>query len=250
MSPTRLAIVALALTLWSRAFAGVVIEGTGSDGGSKQTQRFLMDGQKLRVETNGGAQAMIFDGATKRSVQLDAKSRSYTEFTKEDVAKMKAMMEQARAAGANAGAGAPAPKKPGTIRYEKTGKTDRALGESCDVYRVLAADGEIDEELCLAPWGAFGVDRSDFAGFRAFGEFASDLSGGEVQRDWADLPGIPLIAWEKDGEERTESFRATKIEKRSILASEFTVPAGWKKNPGLAEQLRQTEQKQGGAEGK
>jgi hypothetical protein len=251
MSPTRLALVVLALAASSRALAGVVIEGSELDGKEQKTSRFLMEGQKLRVETADG-DAMIFDGATKQSVQLDPSEKSYTEFTPEDVAKMKAMMEQARAAGASAGAGAPVVKKVGKIRYEKTGKTDKALGKGCDVYRVLGADGQIDEEMCLAPWGAFGVDRADFAGFRAFGEFASDMSGGEVQRDWADLPGIPLIAWDKEGEARTESFRATKIEKRSIPASEFSVPAGWKKNPGFAEQMRQMEQqmKQGGGAGK
>jgi hypothetical protein len=252
MSPTRLAVVVLMVAVSSPAFAGVIIEGSELDGESKKTSRFLMEGQKLRMETAEG-DAMIFDGATHQSVQLDPANKTYTEFTKEDVAKMKAMMEQARAAGASAGAGAPAPKKKaGTIRYEKTGKTDSALGKGCDVYRIRGEDGEIDEEMCLAPWGSFGVQRADFAGFRAFGEFASDMSGGEVQRDWADLPGIPLIAWDKEGEERKESFRATKIEKRSIPASQFAVPAGWTKNPGFAEQMRQMEQqlKPGGGAGK
>lgn len=243
MSPTRLAIVALALTVSSPAFAGVVIEGMGLDAESKQPQRFLFEGQKLRLETAGGAQVMIFDGATKRSVQLDPSAKTYTEFTKADVAKMKEMMGQARG---GAGAGA-SPANPRAIRYEKTGKTDRALGKTCDVYR--AVDDDADAEMCLAPFGTFGIERADFEGFRAFGEFASELAGGELQRDWADLPGIPLIAWDLEDGQREESFRATKIEKRSIPASEFAVPAGWKKTPGFAEQMRQMEQqmKQGGA---
>jgi hypothetical protein len=221
MPLARLALAVLAVAAWSPAAAGVVIEGTDASEDSK-TVRFVMDGQKLRMDTNGGAQAMIFDGATKRSVQLDAASKSYTEFTKDDIAKMKAMMAQA---GVQQGAGA---AKKRTIRYEKTGKTDRALGKSCDVYRVVDPDGTSDEEMCVAPYGSFGVDR-------------------------ADLAGLPLLAWDEEDGQRRETFRATKIEKRSVPGSEFSVPAGWKKNPGFAEQMEQMQQQlkqQQGATGK
>lgn len=245
MTLVRLALVALAVATAARASAGVVIEGTSSHGDEKETQRILIEGQKLRMESKDGA--MIFDGAAKRSYQLDTSSKSYTEFTAADFAKMKAMMEQARAAG---GQSAPKAKVTRTLRYEKTGKTESALGKSCDVYRVKDDDGTADEEMCLAPWGTFGVQRADLEGFRAMGEFAADMSGGEVERDWADVPGVPLIAWENEDGARKESFRATKIEKKSIAASEFTVPAGWKKNPGFAEQMEQLQKMQKGAAGK
>jgi hypothetical protein len=236
MTLARLAVAALAVAASSRAFAGVVIEGTSKENEAPETQRIVMDGQKLRIDVKEGA--VIFDGAAKRTLQLDASTKTYTEFTQADFAKLKAMMSQSDA-------GAKATKKLQTThRYEKTGKSERALGKSCDIYKVIEGDGESDEELCMAPFGTFGLSREDFSGFRAMGEFTSELSGGDTQRNWADLPGVPLIAWEKDGDERVESFRATKIEKRSVPASEFSVPAGWKRNPGLAEQMEQMQKAQ------
>jgi hypothetical protein len=233
MSHTRIALAVLAIATASRVSAGVVIEGTGGDGEEKGRQRFLMEGHKLRVDSRDGENAMIFDGATKRMIQLDAKERSYLEITQDDAAKLKAMRAQI---------GAAAAKKPLSRRYEKAGRSDSALGKSCDVYRVVLGEGRSEEELCVAPFGTFGVERSDFESFRAFGQYASDVSGGAVERDWADLPGVPLIAWHTSGGARRESFRATKVEKRSIAATEFSVPAGWTRKPGVAEQLEQLEQ--------
>jgi hypothetical protein len=212
------------------AQGGVVIEGKDGD----ETQRILLEGQKMRMETGKGGEAMIFDGATKRSVQLDPENKTYVEFTKEDLAKMNAMVAQS---------GQAKPRSVTKVKYEKTGKTDKALGKSCDVYRVVHGDKPEDqEEMCVAPFGSFGVDRSDFAAFHAFGDFASSMGGGELDAGWADIPGVPLITWDLEGGERKEDFRATKIEKRSIPASEFAVPAGWKKGPGFAEQMQQMEE--------
>jgi hypothetical protein len=183
---------------------------------------------------------MIFDGATGRSVQLDPEEKTYVEFTKDDLAKMNAMIAQ--------GGG----KKGGKlfeVKYEKTGRTEKALGKSCDVYRVVRADEPDDgEEMCVAPFGSFGVAKSDFEAFRAFGEFMSGIGGGEVDRSWADLPGVPLVTWDVEDGERKEEFRATKVEKRSVPASEFAVPAGWKKGPGFAEQMKGLEEMKKGME--
>jgi hypothetical protein len=230
MSPTRVALAALAVAAASRVAAGVAIEGTDGDGEEKGALRFLVEGQKLRMEMQGGAHAVIFDGATKRMIQLDAKDRSYLEITEDDMAKVKALRAQG---------GAASTKQAPPRRYEKAGKTDAALGKSCDVYRVVVGERREEEELCVAPFGTFGVERSDFEGFRAFARYASDASGGSVERDWAELPGVPLIAWSTNGGARRESFRATKVEKRSIAASEFAVPAGWTRRPGIADQLEQ-----------
>lgn len=226
----RLAALAVALAATPRALAGVVFEMTQTSDETKDVQRMLIDGKKLRMETRGGAQVVIFDGDAQRMLQLDAASRSYTEFTREDLARMKEMMSQARAK-----AGAAAPKAP-AVRYEKTGRTDQALGKRCDVYRLVQDDGA-GGELCLAPFGTFGVDRGDLGGFRALGELTSEMAGGDVERGWADVPGVPLVGWDVEGGERRETFRTTKVEKRGVAASEFAVPAGWKKNPGFAEQM-------------
>jgi hypothetical protein len=231
MTPAR---TALALLLVAAAplpaLAGVAIEGKDDD----DTSRILMEGQKLRMESGKEGHAMIFDGATGRSVQLDPEEKTYVEFTKDDLAKMRAMVAQS---------GRGKDQKPFSVRYEKTGRTDEALGKRCDVYRVVqSADPGDQEEMCIAPFGSFGVAKADFEPLRKFGELMSQMGGGEVDRSWADLPGVPLVTWDLDDGQRKEEFRATKIEKRSIPASEFTVPAGWKKGPGFAEQMKDMEQ--------
>ncbi|HYG68193.1 MAG TPA: DUF4412 domain-containing protein [Anaeromyxobacteraceae bacterium] len=229
MSLIRVTLIVLAVAASSRASAGVVILATDTDGEEKTTQRIVMEGQKLRLESKGGA--VIFDGATKRSFQLDTENKAYTEFSEVDRAFMKNLVAQS---GKN-----PNAKKPAGPAFQKTGRTDRALGTSCDVYRVSDLDGEFDQEMCLAAFGAFGVQKSDFAPLRAFGDSMSDMIGEEdVKTGWAEFPGVPLISWDLEDGQRIEKFRVTKIEKRSVPASEFAVPAGWKKNPGFAEQMK------------
>jgi hypothetical protein len=226
MNVARLAVAALALTASLGARAGVVIEGVAEE----KPQRILMDGQKLRIDSDG-RHAVVFDGGTKRSLQLDLQSKTYTEITKEDLATIQAMMKQA---------GAAAPPKPRAPRFEKTGKSEQVLGKRCDVYRIVESDGGGSDEMCVAPFGTFGVESADLGGFRALGDFASEMTGGgELERSWADVPGLPLASWEVEGGQRRETFRATKVEKRAVPASEFAAPAGWKRNPGLAEQMKQ-----------
>jgi hypothetical protein len=240
MPVARLAVlVVLAFALPARA--GVVIEGKEGD----EMQRIVMEGSKLRMEGKDqeGKSVMIYDGDAKRSVQLHPEKKSYLEFTKDDLKKMAAMMKEAREK-----QGAPPAKKPkDAIRYEKTGRTDQALGKRCDVYAVKGEDGSKEEEMCIVPFGTFGVQKQDFAALRAFGDFAADLAGGESDRGWADLPGVPVASWRLEAGERRESFRASRIEKAKVPASEFAVPAGWTKEPGFAEQMEAV-QKQMGAQ--
>ena len=236
MAPTRLSLAVVLLLAASRASGGALIEGTSGDRGATGPERMLADGQNVRVEMKGGERAVIFDGAGKRMIQLEPASRSYTEITQADMEKVRALMSQH---------GAAPEKKPISRRYEKTGRTDSALGKSCEVYRAVDAEGKSHDELCLAPFGSFGVERSDFEGFRALGAFANAMAGREGERNWAEIPGVPLIGWRTEGGARKETFRATKVEKRSFPASEFSVPAGWTRRPGPAEQLEQLQLKMG-----
>jgi hypothetical protein len=233
--PTLVALAPLSLALPARA--GVVIEG--KDGG--EMQRIVMDGSKLRMEgkDQAGKSVLIYDGDAKRSIQLHPEQKSYLEFTSDDLKKMAAMAKEARE---KAGAAEPKKEKRAT-RYEKTARTDKALGKRCDVYEVKE-DGA-SEEMCIVPFGTFGVQKQDFAALRAFGDFAADMAGGDVDRSWSELPGVPVISWRLEGGERHESFRATRIEKVKVPASEFAVPAGFTKEPGFAEQMEALQKQMG-----
>jgi hypothetical protein len=244
----RPAVSALALVAALHARAGVVIEGQGDDGAS----RIVIDGKRLRMEGSGGADrrdagAMIYDGDTRKMVQLDLEKKTYTEFTQEDMRAMRGIVERSmksmppeqreKVAQARAKGGA---------KWEKAGRSDKALGTSCDVYR-LVREGKSEDEVCAAPFGAFGVQKSDLAGLRAFGDAMNDMTGGAGDEGvlWAEMPGVPLIGWDlAEGGARKETFRATKVEKSRVPASEFAVPAGFKKGPGFAEQMKEMEQMQ------
>jgi hypothetical protein len=221
----RLAVAVLGLAAAPGARAGVLIEGAGGE----TPYRILTDGPRVRLEV--GSQATVFDGAARRSLVLDLANETYTELSPAgDRAQTAAAREQA-------GAAASAPARAREARFERVRRTE-ALGRRCDVYRLVEGDG-VRTETCVAAFGSFGVERADLAAFRPLGELASELTGVALVRNWADLPGVPLVAWELEDGVPRETFRATKLEKRAIPASEFTAPPGWTRSPGRAEQMKQ-----------
>jgi hypothetical protein len=220
----RLAVAVLGLAAAPGARAGVLIEGAGGE----TPYRILTDGPRVRLEV--GSQATVFDGAARRSLVLDLANETYTELSPGDRARTEAARKQV-------GAAASAPARPRAARYERIRRTE-ALGRRCDVYRLVEGD-VARTETCVAAFGSFGVERADLAAFRPLGELASELTGVALVRNWADLPGVPLVAWELEDGVPRETFRATKLEKRAIPASEFTAPPGWTRSPGRAEQMKQ-----------
>lgn len=241
---TFLSLLALALP----ARAGVVMEGRNSEGGAMgdsmkepRTERFLIDGPKMRMEgmhgRHGHASALIVDSAAQKWVQVDDGAKTYMEMTAADMAQLRSMGAQMRARRGKS----EAEPKDRSLKFEKTGRSDSDLGKSCDVYRVTGL-GSHEQEMCLAPFGAFGLSKSDFEAFKGLGQMAEQATG--VAQNWADFPGIPLIGWRTEGGERKETWRATKVEKTSVPASAFTVPAGYTKQPGIGEQLKRYQQLQ------
>jgi hypothetical protein len=109
----------------------------------------------------------------------------------------------------------PPPEPP---KVTKTGKKDKVAGYTCEEWDVENQD-KTKLELCVADQGA------------SF--FHLPLTGIPTEHAWAlellDGKHFPLrgVAYEKDG---TESGRVevTKIDKRSLDAAEFEVPAGYK----------------------
>jgi hypothetical protein len=242
MPTVRLAFAALAAATALSAHAGVVIEGS-RDG---DVQSVVMDGKKLRMESRGkGAEdraVMIYDGDAQKIVQLKAASRTYSEWTQADMDRMGAQLKQSLAqlppehraqaeAALNRGAR-------GKARWEKTPKTESSAGQRCDVYQVRKGDEDL-EEVCVAPFGSFGVSKADVAALGAFETFLQQATmaagGGGFEGSWGDVPGIPLVTWKLEGGERRETFRASKVAKTAVPASQFTAPAGWTKERSPAQ---------------
>ena len=223
MSLGRLAVAVLAAAPGARA--GILIEGEGGD----TSYRILTDGPRVRLELVG-SRATVFDGAAKRSLELDLANETYAERSTEE-------LRRPAQAGEQAGAAAPAPAPPRAARFERTRRAE-AMGRRCDVYRLVEGEGA-RTETCVAAFGSFGVERADLAAFRPLGALSGELAGVALVRNWADLPGVPLVAWELEDGVPRETFRATRLEKRAIPTSEFTAPPGWKRTAGLAERVKQ-----------
>jgi hypothetical protein len=221
------------------ARAGLVIEGT--EAGVASTT--VLEGKRLRIEVAGREGAMIWDGDARKILYLEPGEKQYREITEgeakaasaeaeKNLAQMppeiRARLEQQMRGSRKTGA------KP-VVKWERTGKTDAALGRSCDVYRQLV-DGKLEGEACLIPFAALKVEPADLAALESFAQYMQALSpvGGSQSAEWTELtkaPGFPVITWEFEDGKRTEQFRATKVERKVVGADQFQVPAGFKKVP-------------------
>jgi len=130
------------------------------------------------------------------------------------------------------------PRAPLKYTFEKTGKSGKAAGHSCDWYKQFES-GEYEGQGCFVPLARLGLAVQDFKVFDAMmSYYETSPAGGADRMDFgrlmAQAPGFPVIAAkEKDGKPR-ETMRFTRIAKESVPASRFAPPDGYqrKKTPG------------------
>jgi hypothetical protein len=222
------------------ARAGVVIEG--KPGG--EMNRLEIEGKKVRMEGEGGerregraAPVLVFDGDARKLIQIRPDRKTYAEWTQSDMDGMRARIQQSLAqmpleqraqleAQLKAGAAGP------PLKWEKTGANDSAAGQRCEVYRMLQTDRSAVEEVCVAPYGSFGIAKDDLAALTSFEQFLGQIAtagGARAEERWATLPGIPLASWRVEPSGRKETFRATKVSRTRVAAERFAAPAGWTK---------------------
>ena len=229
---------ALALALPPPARAAVVIEGKDGD----EAQRIVMEGSKLRMEGEDqqGKSVMIYDGDAKRSVQLHPEEEElrgvHARRPEEDGRDGEGRAREGGRDGAK-GEGRDA------LREDRPHRP----GAREDVRRVRGEGrGRVEGRgVCIVPFGTWRAA----AGLRRAARvrrLRGRSAGGDVDRSWADLPGVPVASWRIEGGERRAAFRATKIEKVKVPASEFAVPPGWTKEPGFTEQMEALQKQVGG----
>lgn len=245
------------IALWSSiAFGGVQMsfENKALKGEAGMVSRFFIEGKKLRIENSKGG-VMLFDGDQQKLWTIDPKQKSYAEITEADLAKvqgMKGQMEQQMKEQmsklppdqkkkmeemmAKHGAG---DAKERRLTFEAAGKpTKTDHGFSCNPYRVLD-EGKPIEEACFIPWKEAGVSMQDFQAFEAFGQFLKKMGGdsnhqGQIFNEMREAPGIPArtAIIRQDGATGGEQ-ELTELKRQSIPADQFTLPAGFKKQPML-----------------
>ncbi len=238
----RLASFALVAALASPARAGLVLSVQEVDGQST----LYVQGKKLRMEKVGEhPQVAIFDGDAKRFLQLDPRSRTYSEMTRADgeaiAARVREAMarmppEQRERMEALLGR---ASRTGHDVKYEATGARETVAGFRCDGYRKLR-DGKAVEQGCFIPWSSGAVTKEDLAVLSDLGRFMDEMlagvpgergGGGVTDQIYGEMeraPGFPAVVTHLDpnglpGREQ----RLLRLERTRVSPDQFAVPAGY-----------------------
>jgi hypothetical protein len=230
------------------AAQGVYWESQVTAGGGMErvAQNYAMP--KMTKIIGSGGKVVIIRADQDKVISVDTKKHTYQEMTFAEVeSSSKAMQSQMEAARAqlehqmkNASPEQRAmmekalPKLPGTeaaksLEVKKTGETKTVAGHPCTKY--VATDGT---KTILVAWTA-----NDIKGFDGLREdwiaYQKRIAGGSrtiastMAETYAKIDGFPMET--EMGDVKTV---VTKVESRSIPASDFEVPAGYKKeNPPL-----------------
>jgi hypothetical protein len=169
------------------------------------------------VQTSKGSMVRIDTGARHDEVMIiDVKARTMTVLVPE--AKMY-MVNVLPSPGESAKPNANHP-----ARFTATGQSETVAGVKCEIYStdVKAKNPKGDRS------GQLDVCMAKGMGFAMLGPMGLGASG-TVYQDLAAKDLYVLKAWETEGGKRKVSMEATKIEKKSVPASAFQIPADYKK---------------------
>jgi hypothetical protein len=207
----------------------------------------------FQTATDGGK--MIFRGDQKLLWMVDDKEKKYTELTEADAKAMGAKLGEAMAQMQEALKNAPPAQRAmmekmmkgqmaGMTPKERTvkamGQTKTINGFECAGYTVSVSDGSSTEVWAAEP-KAIHLDPKDISVWKDFAEFMKAMLPGVDQfkdliKDYDNpgkdqVPGFPVLSIQRDkaGKEIWRS-ELVSVEKGSIPAEKFEVPAGFKKD--------------------
>ena len=265
-----LGVTVLVLGLSGTAMAGVVVTSTQTKLDTHQASPMMVyaDTDRLKVVTPDNT--VIFRGDLNRVWMIDEQRRSYMEMTPETMQAMgrqmagagaqmnaamaqmqaqmaqmppeqRAMMEQmmkSRGLGGPSGAGG-APPGPPQIAFSKVGGGKMVAAWNCDIYRKTV-NGQLEEELCVAPIGSTGLSANDFQVLDKFSSFMAPMMSSPMMprsdyMNWNDMnkaigfQGMPLDTIIYAQGKPTTQQTVTKIERTGIPASTFDLPQGFTK---------------------
>ncbi len=222
------------LPLHAGDFEGVIHMQTSYAGlGTSSAMNWYLKGDKGRVEmsrTDGQTNVLIFDGKT-RTMQVGMpRQKSYMEISLEGERgeHLKEVLEKQS--------------------VERTGKTEKIAGYSCEVWRITDKEqNRVKSDLCVAK------------GFGGAARFWIDPK--EVRRSsqpgWVKQLveeggfGLRSIQYDETGKEFTR-MEVTSIDKKSLGANLFAFPSDWAKQDmaGIQERMKamRDQKGQGGAD--
>jgi len=258
------ALLALLAPAAARAAATIVVQR-----GKEAPSTIYADKDRLRMEAPEGVSppsmkgkgpgapaerapsVVIVDAVARKMVMVNDREKTFTEVTEDDMKRMKAQLQAARAQMAERTKNmtpeqraqmesmmGPAAKqmlsgdaKPPQWKFEPLGSKKTVNGFACEMYRVLL-DGVVHEEDCISPWSAGLVDRAAFSGLEKFAESMEQGMGAMrgAMPLFHQFPGLPItrVVISPSGE-RSEEHQVKSISRAAVAASMFTVPAGYTK---------------------
>lgn len=195
MIRSALMVALTATTVAAQQFEGAITVTMTSGNGQAQEMTYLAKGGKIRIDVPGGSGggAVIMDGSTKKMTMLMTAQKIYLEMDINSI-------------------GGEATKAPPKIT--RTGRMDTVAGYKCE--HVTVTDDEGDTDVCMA------------TGLGSFMLPAGGRGAAPAQNSWVKAlseAGFPLRV-ERAGK---VSLEATKIEKKTLDASLFSVPDGFTK---------------------
>jgi hypothetical protein len=210
-----------------------------------------MAGKGAGAPAGRAPSVVLVDAVARKMVMVNDRDKTYTEITEDDMKRMKAQLQAARAQMAERTKNmtpeqraqmesmmGPAVKqmlsgdtKPPQWKFEPLGSKKTVNGFACEMYRVLL-DGAVHEEDCISPWSAGLVDRAAFSGLEKFAESMEQGMGAMrgAMPLFHQFPGLPItrVVISPSGE-RSEEHQVKSISHAAIAASMFTVPTGYTK---------------------
>lgn len=206
----------LALTSCKRLATAVSFEGeiemSMSAGptvpGLAMTTVMTIKGDKIRTEMKGMmSYVSITDMGAKKSWVLETTGHTYSEI---DLSKTTTP---------------PSTTPKPAAKVVKTGRTDKIAGYSCDVYAIDDPATSMHLEACSAS----GINLIAFGMSNPFGMLAKGGGNEDVLTQLVSH-GFPLrIAYLDASGAPMMKMEATRVEKKSVPDSEFTVPTGYTK---------------------
>lgn len=242
----------------STAFAGVVISSTQANIATKEESAIkgFVEADRLKIVTP--ATTVIFRGDLNRAWVISTPTSTYIEITPEVVTAFASRLAAAQTPGSpeqqklqerlaklppqqraiaeqqlrGLGAGAAA----GQVAYAKTGQSKTVTSGRCEFYGKTV-NGQKQEDLCIAPISSLGLTDNDFRALGLFTAFMGPLVTSPVAPradyfNWADMnkaigfSGIPLESTLLNNGQPALQDTMQKIEKTSIAADVFDLPAG------------------------
>jgi hypothetical protein len=257
----RLFVFSAVLLASATASAGAYVEMEQKDleGGAAKNKvnKLWADGDKLRLDSEGSKNSMIFKGDTMYAVDHDKKRVSVIDKQtmeqasaqmqqmqaqmKERMAQMppeqRAQMEKAMAQHGGMGAAMGGADTTPPRTYKETSRAETVGGKPCKVWEINEGAEKV-QEMCVAPMSAVNGGAEVIASLKNLGKTFEKMTASmgaagrdRMSRSWAELDqvkGFPVLVRDFDGGKAKREQRLVTSRSEMVPPATFEPPADYK----------------------